>query len=50
MCAAPVSFPHVARAVGLDPDASDFAEQYAAEISRLVAHLCAGRDEAARTV
>jgi TetR/AcrR family transcriptional regulator len=42
MCAAPVSFPHVARAVGLDPGAPDFAERYAAEIGRLVAHLCAG--------
>jgi AcrR family transcriptional regulator len=46
LCAAPVSFPHVARGVGLDPDAPGFAEVYAVEVGRLVARLCAGRDEA----
>jgi TetR/AcrR family transcriptional regulator len=39
MCAAPVSFPHLARAVGLDPAAPGFAEQYAAQITRMIAHL-----------
>jgi AcrR family transcriptional regulator len=39
MCAAPVSFPHVARAVGLNPDEPGFAEQYAAEIARMISYL-----------
>jgi hypothetical protein len=39
MCAAPVSFPHVARALGLDPTAPRLAEQYAAAITRMISYL-----------
>lgn len=39
MCAAPVSFPHLARALGLDPAKPGFDEQYAAEITRMIAYL-----------
>ncbi|MFF0270447.1 TetR/AcrR family transcriptional regulator [Kribbella sp. NPDC004536] len=39
MAAAPVVFPQIARALGLDPDAEDFSEQYAAEVARLVSYL-----------
>lgn len=49
MCAAPVSFPHLARAVGLDPAAPGVAEQYAAQITRMISYLsgpAAGRSPA----
>jgi TetR/AcrR family transcriptional regulator len=39
MCAAPVTFPHLARALGLDPAAPEFAEHYAAQIARMIARL-----------
>ncbi|HEY3560880.1 MAG TPA: TetR family transcriptional regulator [Kribbella sp.] len=39
LAAAPVVFPQIARALGLDPDAADFTEKYAAEVTRLVSHL-----------
>jgi AcrR family transcriptional regulator len=39
MCAAPVSFPHLARALGLDPAAPGFAAQYAAQITHMIAYL-----------
>lgn len=39
MCAAPVSFPHLARAFGLDPGSPAFAEHYAAEVSRMIMYL-----------
>ncbi len=39
MCAAPVSFPHLARAVGLDPEAPGFAERYADAVVRMITHL-----------
>jgi len=37
--AAPVVFPQIARALGLDPDSPDFADQYAQQASRLVEQL-----------
>ena len=39
MAAAPVVFPQIARALGLDPEADDFSEKYAAEVARLVSYL-----------
>jgi TetR/AcrR family transcriptional regulator len=39
LAAAPVVFPQIARALGLDPDSEEFATKYAAETARLVAHL-----------
>lgn len=39
LAAAPVVFPQIARALGLDPDSADFAARYAAETARLVSHL-----------
>jgi hypothetical protein len=39
MCAAPVSFPHLARAMGLDPDDPGFADHYAAAVARMVSRL-----------
>jgi hypothetical protein len=39
MGAAAVSFPHLARAMGLDPDGPDFAEHYAEQIARMVSRL-----------
>jgi AcrR family transcriptional regulator len=49
MCAAPVSFPHLARALGLDPEAAGFGEQYAAEVARIVAHLTGDTTTTAET-
>ena len=39
LAAAPVVFPQIARALGLDPDSEDFATTYAEEAAKLVAHL-----------
>ncbi|HZX07138.1 TetR/AcrR family transcriptional regulator [Kribbella sp.] len=39
LAAAPVVFPQIARALGLDPDTDDFTERYGEEVARLVAHL-----------
>ncbi|MGZ0147192.1 TetR/AcrR family transcriptional regulator [Kribbella sp. WER1] len=39
LASAPVVFPQIARALGLDPDSEDFAANYAEEIARLVSHL-----------
>jgi AcrR family transcriptional regulator len=39
LAAAPVVFPQIARALGLDPDSKDFASRYAEEAARLVSHL-----------
>ncbi|MEV8377357.1 TetR family transcriptional regulator [Kribbella sp. NPDC056861] len=41
--AAPVVFPQLARALGLDPEGGDFAAQYAEQAARLVSHLQAGQ-------
>jgi TetR/AcrR family transcriptional regulator len=49
MCAAPVSFPHLARALGLDPESPGFGERYAVEITRMISYLsgsAAGRSQA----
>ena len=42
MCAAPVSFPHIGRALGLDPDEPGFGERYAEQVARMVAGLSGG--------
>ncbi len=42
LSAAPVVFPQIARALGLDPESEDFAAGYAEETARLVSHLAAG--------
>ncbi|PRY35706.1 TetR/AcrR family transcriptional regulator [Umezawaea tangerina] len=42
MAAAPVGFPHIARALGLDVDAPDFGERYAAQVARIVSLLADG--------
>ncbi|MEV5963654.1 TetR family transcriptional regulator [Kribbella sp. NPDC051952] len=39
LAAAPVVFPQIARALGLDPDSDDFAAEYAEQTARLVEHL-----------
>jgi hypothetical protein len=39
LASAPVVFPQIARALGLDPDAKDFAARYAEQAARLVSHL-----------
>jgi AcrR family transcriptional regulator len=39
LAAAPVVFPQIARALGLDPDAEDFTAKYGEEVVRLVSHL-----------
>jgi TetR/AcrR family transcriptional regulator len=39
MSAAPVTFPQIAVALGLDPDSPEFASRYAEQLVRLVAHL-----------
>jgi TetR/AcrR family transcriptional regulator len=39
LAAAPVVFPQIARALGLDPDSEEFAAKYAEETTRLVEHL-----------
>ncbi|WP_344153870.1 TetR/AcrR family transcriptional regulator [Kribbella yunnanensis] len=39
IAAAPVVFPQIARAIGLDPDSPDFPSQYAEQADRLVSHL-----------
>ncbi|MET1074711.1 MAG: TetR family transcriptional regulator [Umezawaea sp.] len=39
MAAAPVGFPHIARALGLDVDAPDFGERYAAQVARIASLL-----------
>ncbi|GAB3833794.1 TetR/AcrR family transcriptional regulator [Kribbella italica] len=39
LSAAPVTFPQIARSLGLDPDAPTFADQYAEQLIRLVARL-----------
>ena len=39
MSAAPITFPQIAQALGLDPDAPDFANTYATQLTRLVSHL-----------
>ncbi|MEV4261561.1 TetR family transcriptional regulator [Kribbella sp. NPDC049584] len=39
LAAAPVVFPQIARALGLDPDSDEFATRYAEETTRLVEHL-----------
>ncbi|WP_328323628.1 TetR family transcriptional regulator [Kribbella sp. NBC_00382] len=39
MSAAPITFPQIARALGLDPDSKTFTDQYADQLIRLVAHL-----------
>jgi AcrR family transcriptional regulator len=39
LAAAPVVFPQIARALGLDPDSEEFAKRYAEETTRLVEHL-----------
>jgi TetR/AcrR family transcriptional regulator len=39
MSAAPVTFPQIARALGVDPDAGTFTDRYAEQLVRLVAHL-----------
>ncbi|GAA1577856.1 MULTISPECIES: TetR/AcrR family transcriptional regulator [Kribbella] len=39
LACAPVVFPQIARALGLDPEAADFTDRYAAEVARLVSHL-----------
>ena len=39
LAAAPVVFPQIARALGLDPDSEEFATRYAEETTRLVEHL-----------
>jgi AcrR family transcriptional regulator len=39
MSAAPVTFPQIARALGLNPDTKTFTDQYADQLIRLVTHL-----------
>jgi TetR/AcrR family transcriptional regulator len=39
MSAAPVTFPQIARALGVDPDAETFTDRYADQLVRLVDHL-----------
>ncbi|MFD7157909.1 TetR/AcrR family transcriptional regulator [Kribbella sp. NPDC059898] len=39
LASAPVVFPQIARALGLDPDDEDFTTKYAEEVARLVSHL-----------
>ncbi len=39
LSAAPVTFPQIARALGLNPEAPDFADRYADQLVRLVNHL-----------
>ncbi|MGW7682846.1 TetR/AcrR family transcriptional regulator [Kribbella sp. NPDC054772] len=39
LAAAPVVFPQIARALGLDPDDEDFTTKYGEEVARLVSHL-----------
>jgi AcrR family transcriptional regulator len=45
LAAAPVVFPQIAGALGLDADDQDFADQYAAEASKLVSHLRAADED-----
>lgn len=47
MSAAAVTFPQIARALGLDPDAADFADRYADQLAKIVAHLAAPGDNLA---
>ena len=42
LAAAPVVFPQIARALGLDPESDEFAARYAEQTARLVAHLSDG--------
>lgn len=39
LAAAPVVFPQIARALGLDPDSEEFATRYAEETARLIEYL-----------
>jgi AcrR family transcriptional regulator len=39
LASAPVVFPQIARALGLDPDSEEFAARYADQTARLVSHL-----------
>ncbi|MFF0345331.1 TetR/AcrR family transcriptional regulator [Kribbella sp. NPDC004875] len=39
LAAAPVVFPQIARALGLDPDDEDFRAKYGEQVARLVSHL-----------
>ncbi|MEV6413918.1 TetR family transcriptional regulator [Kribbella sp. NPDC051718] len=39
LSAAPITFPQIARALGLDPDSKTFTDQYADQLIRLVSHL-----------
>jgi AcrR family transcriptional regulator len=39
LSAAPVTFPQIAKALGLNPEAEDFADQYATQVARIVARL-----------
>ncbi|TDU88609.1 TetR family transcriptional regulator [Kribbella voronezhensis] len=39
LSAAPVTFPQIAQALGLDPSAPDFADEYAEQLSRIVGRL-----------
>jgi AcrR family transcriptional regulator len=39
LAAAPVVFPQIARALGLDPDADDFTDKYAEQVALLVSYL-----------
>jgi hypothetical protein len=39
LSAAPVTFPQIARALGLDPAAPDFADRYAEQVIRIVSRL-----------
>jgi AcrR family transcriptional regulator len=39
LSAAPVTFPQIAKALGLNPAAEDFVDQYATQVARIVARL-----------
>jgi AcrR family transcriptional regulator len=39
LSAAPVTFPQIAKALGLNPEAEDFADQYATQVARIVGRL-----------
>lgn len=39
LAAAPVVFPQIARALGLDPDTEDFTDEYAEQVALLVSYL-----------
>lgn len=41
LSAAPVTFPQIARSLGLDPASPTFADEYAEQVARIVTHLAA---------